>query len=790
MRKIFYKKWVKICAFILCVISFQTACGSFLAMVLGESYGIYGNTEEEFREKAYDKICRNYSVEALEAYQEDFLMSKLKDTNFRYGIIQADSLKGLDLNDKKIYEACNFDRKVTEDMLFIHSYSIGPSISFYSGHSLLDNFYIHNTGEYCQEKKSMIQNCYYVRDADKFYCQADDKFYPVQFYDEAGYEAEYGDAIESVLNEDGTAAYVWADGQQEIQTEGQRWFLSDIPILMMKDLAELGTIVSEDGEEPNYEDFNIQDGYVVTYTDERTDTRPYYVLSYAAEPLDAKEGFFDTNIFGRIELWERQDYFVQAEALIQIAFAVRYGLFGIFIVSLLVFLGTFAGLMTGAGHHNSKEVVLGWMDKIPFDLFLIGVSSIELCLIAILLEVLPQMSLLLLIQFGIFIVCIGEILGLLFCMSTAVQFKRGIWWKNTVCYRIWNKCYRIITGGLRKFDHVIPMLWKAWVIMAVLAFCEFVGVVATSYHPGTQVFLWFLEKAALYALFSVVLVQMRKLQKAGEMLASGDLKSRIDTNGMFSDFKKHAENLNNIQDGIQRVVEKQLKSEHFKTELITNVSHDIKTPLTSIINYVDLLEKEKIENENALEYIEVLGRQSKRLKKLIEDLMEASKASTGNLAVVFERCDAHVMLTQTIGEFEEKLKANQIELIVQGSSEPFLIQADPRHLWRIFDNLMNNICKYAQLSTRAYVNIEKPDQKGRIIFRNISKYALNIDSEELTERFVRGDSSRNTEGSGLGLSIAKSLTELMNGTFELVIDGDLFKVILVFPISEDPEKEL
>ncbi len=215
------------------------------------------------------------------------------------------------------------------------------------------------------------------------------------------------------------------------------------------------------------------------------------------------------------------------------------------------------------------------------------------------------------------------------------------------------------------------------------------------------------------------------------------------------------------------------------------MSHDIKTPLTSIINYVDLLEKEELDNPNAREYLNVLGRQSQRLKKLIEDLMEASKASTGNLAVVCESCDAHVMLTQTIGEYEEKLKASRIELIVKESEEQILLWADPRHLWRIFDNLMNNICKYAQASTRAYVNIEKQEETGKIVFRNISKYALNIESEELLERFVRGDGSRNTEGSGLGLSIANSLTELMGGTFELVTDGDLFKVIVTFQTVKD-----
>ena len=285
----------------------------------------------------------------------------------------------------------------------------------------------------------------------------------------------------------------------------------------------------------------------------------------------------------------------------------------------------------------------------------------------------------------------------------------------------------------------------------------------------------------MYGFFTLCLLQMKKLQQAGEKLAAGEMDSQLDTKYMFWDFKEHGSNLNNIREGIRRAVAEQIKSEHFQTELITNVSHDIKTPLTSIINYVDLLEKEEIENPTVQEYLEVLSRQSTRLKKLIEDLIEASKASTGSLTVAWEDCDAQVMLTQTIGEFEEKLEANWIELIVQSSPDPVIISADPRHLWRIFENLMNNICKYAQPSTRAYVNIEREEQIERIIFRNISKYALNIDSEELMQRFVRGDSSRNTEGNGLGISIAKSLTELMHGEFELIVDGDLFKVILTFP---------
>ena len=234
-------------------------------------------------------------------------------------------------------------------------------------------------------------------------------------------------------------------------------------------------------------------------------------------------------------------------------------------------------------------------------------------------------------------------------------------------------------------------------------------------------------------------------------------------------------------------MDESVKSERFKTELITNVSHDIKTPLTSIINYVDLLRKEELANENAEEYLEVLARQSNRLKKLIEDLMEASKASTGNLAVNLERLEAGVSMTQTVGEFEDKMQANQLELLVEKPEQPVYIMADARHLWRVIDNLMNNICKYAQPGTRVYIDLKERDGRAVITLRNTSKYPLNISAEELMERFVRGDSSRNTEGSGLGLSIARSLMELMGGTFAIFVDGDLFKVVLEFETAGDTE---
>ena len=227
---------------------------------------------------------------------------------------------------------------------------------------------------------------------------------------------------------------------------------------------------------------------------------------------------------------------------------------------------------------------------------------------------------------------------------------------------------------------------------------------------------------------------MYELQKASQHIAEGDLTHKIDTNKMFWECKKHGENLNKIGEGMSKAVDERMKSEHFKTELISNVSHDIKTPLTSIINYVDLLEKEELDNEKASEYLEVLDRQSSKLKKLTEDLIEASKASSGNVTVNNERMEVSVFLTQTVGEFEEKLSLAGLELIMSKLEEPVYIMADGKHLWRIVDNLMNNICKYAQQGTRVYVTLETLEKKISITFRNVSKYPLNISGEELMER--------------------------------------------------------
>ena len=271
--------------------------------------------------------------------------------------------------------------------------------------------------------------------------------------------------------------------------------------------------------------------------------------------------------------------------------------------------------------------------------------------------------------------------------------------------------------------------------------------------------------------------QMQKVRDMGSALAAGDLDAQLDTEKMYFDIKRHAEDLNAIGVGMNKAVEQRLKSERLKTELITNVSHDIKTPLTSIVNYVDLLKKEDLPPA-ASEYLSVLDRQSHRLKKLTEDLVEASKASTGNIAVQLEPIVVNEIIHQAVGDYDEKLAAGKLEVIVNTYEGNLMALADGRLLWRVLDNLLSNVCKYAMAGTRVYVDLGARDGKVVLSVKNISRDPLNVSAEELMERFVRGDASRHTEGSGLGLNIARSLMDLMGGGFELYVDGDLFKAEL------------
>lgn len=328
----------------------------------------------------------------------------------------------------------------------------------------------------------------------------------------------------------------------------------------------------------------------------------------------------------------------------------------------------------------------------------------------------------------------------------------------------------------------LPLIWRG-VFLALVVFAVEMVAFAGGRYGGWEIFAILVNLAVAAGIIYVSSV-MKELQVASQSIADGDLNYRVNTKGMILDFKSYGENLNRIGEGLSLAVEDRLKSERMKTELITNVSHDLKTPLTSIVNYVDLLKKEELTG-TAGEYVEVLDRQSARLKKLTEDLVEASKASTGNLQVTVETVNICEFLGQAQAEYSARLVTAGLKAVMQLPEEALLAKSDGRYLWRIMDNLLGNVCKYAMADTRVYISANRKDDYVVIAVKNISRECLNITADELMERFVRGDSSRNTEGSGLGLSIAQSLAALMGGKLELTVDGDLFKAEVYLPAASE-----
>ena len=493
-----------------------------------------------------------------------------------------------------------------------------------------------------------------------------------------------------------------------------------------------------------------------TTTEDGADAVNVILESYLAEPPTISDNYW-------MSFWLHQDLYDTYNILLP--------LFGI---SILVFALCFVFLLCAAGHQAEKEEIIpNLQDKIPLDLYLALSTGGSLVIGLIVLDgnSFNHMQAIVVGMIGILIIAILALATILTC-ATRIKLGR-FFYQNTILYRL----FRLLARGTQAFFHglrSVPLARRValvWIILSLLYLNG--GIIAAA----LSIILLFL--------FCISASQLQKLAEGGEALAKGNLKNKIDTTRMYPPFRRHGDHLNSVSKGFSIALKQKMKSERLKTELITNVSHDIKTPLTSIINYVDLLKKEDLTGQ-AAEYVEVLDRQSRRLKKLTEDLVEASKASTGNIKANLVPTDMGELVAQAVAEYEEKLALTKLDVIVTASEEPIFAMVDGNLTWRVLSNLLSNACKYSQTGTRVYIDLKQDGNFVTVSIKNISKDALNIPAEELMERFVRGDSSRHTEGSGLGLNIAQSLVHLQKGKFSLEIEGDLFKAFIKFPAAEPP----
>lgn len=532
------------------------------------------------------------------------------------------------------------------------------------------------------------------------------------------------------------------------------------------------------------------------------------------------------------------DGFLQLSSVV---YPYRNDLFLILGISGLLFAVFSVYLACVAGHKpKTTEIRAGGLNRLPLDLYLALLISAGVGIAYLVVkggDFLLRQSVRAGVLYMMGIVYAASLAIVGFCYAFAAQVKTpgGYWWRNSVCVRsvLLVKKLVILTGKLlvKIVKNLVPMLGKTAVLLWKGIAASGKGIAASikaiwrwgswsvtgitnwgrkrlhrilSMLPLT--WQWLLGGGAMALLLLLAVASGSKgffvlclvavaamilygancygtLMDSTRRMSKGNLEVKIDDHKMLGCFKDFAGDLNNLADVAVVAAQKQLKSERMKTELITNVSHDIKTPLTSIINYVDLLQKPHGQQEQE-QYLEVLSRQSLRLKKLIDDLMEMSKASTGNMTVEFQALDAAEFVNQALGEFSEKLERAQLIPVFRHGEEDIRILADGRLVWRVLSNILSNAVKYAMPGTRLYIDLSRAEGRAIISLKNISRDELNLNAEELLERFVRGDGSRNTEGSGLGLNIAKSLMELQKGQLQLLVDGDLFKVTLIFLEAE------
>ena len=659
------------------------------------------------------------------------------------------------------------------------------------------------------------------------------------------FRAPAGEVIPVTEEDTVTAISFWdGKGNVLLETEGGTVTLTDGVFTWEEEPAPVGDTVLPEHAEATGEETTASEPEETTASEERLPTvsvPAYKPSSYSYYDSGYKDimvaEFFDQELTGYTVSLTLQEPVMRHSELadaLRLLWSYRNALFGILAVSVLLFAVCAVYLCCAAGRKPGRDgVKAGGLNLIPLDAYALGAGVADVGIVWLLaegMEYLLNQGLLFaagtaaVAGYGACVLFVG------FCFAFAAQVKTpgGIWWRNSLCGfavrlcvwgcktalrclawcwhravplakrlvragwklvrffalelgKLWKWTISLVKRGaawlgrgLRRFLSMLPLTWQWLVAAFVLLFV--MGITISTERAG-----WIL--LGVCTVLAVVLYgsgAFGTLLESAKRMRRGDLDTKVDDGLLVGCFRDFAQELNGLADVAVVAAQKQLKSERMKTELITNVSHDIKTPLTSIINYVDLMCRPHSEEEQEL-YLEVLSRQSQRLKKLIDDLMELSKASTGNISVEITRVNAVEAVNQALGEFGDKLEKASLTPVFRHPEEPVEMLADGRLVWRVMSNVLSNAAKYALPGTRLYVDLSTLEDKVLISLKNISREELNVEVDELMERFVRGDASRNTEGSGLGLNIARSLMELQKGQLQLLVDGDLFKVTLIFP---------
>lgn len=527
--------------------------------------------------------------------------------------------------------------------------------------------------------------------------------------------------------------------------------------------------------------WNYRDYYV-------TETEEHFLYYYTSPSY---------HVYLRYQPEAVQIYTGISRAVVDFLYETRYQAIIVTIISLLLFIGCAVYLCYVSGRTpKDPSVKLRGLTRLPLDLYL-GICGFGAATLTAGAVVLAENTVSIYTdQISFFTVGLSALMvyaasilvvAFLYAAAAQVKLKNGYWWRHSIigwCLRKLWQGIRFCFRGVRKLYRMLPLVWQWLVTAAVMVLIPLICLMLALSTYGFFRFV-FSMWTIIACLGDVAMVcygayAFGTLYKGAKAMAKGNLQETIPTKHLVGAFHSCACELNTLADAAMIAAKNQTKSERMKTELITNVSHDIKTPLTSIINYVDLLQAPHTEAEG-IQYLEVLSRQSARMKKLVEDLMDMSKATTGNLQLSACPLDAAETVNQALGEFTDRLNAAQITPVFNPPETPVMLYADGRHTWRVLSNLLSNVVKYALPGTRLYIDMIPLSSFVQISLKNISAEPLNVSADELTERFVRGDTSRNTEGSGLGLNIAKSLMELQKGSLELLVDGDLFKVTLTFP---------